>query len=102
MALPAHDGDEPLLRRFFSDNFPESWVLSAVTADEVIERYRRRAPNDAAAVANALLRFSNRHPGDEALVKALVFDFGCLYDPIEDWGSARAWLRHVARLLRGC
>jgi CdiI immunity protein len=94
--------DRARLQKFFGGLFHSDWKTVADDPDELVRLHTlvEWSPVLRERLAAAIERFAAAHQGDAELERALQDDLGCHFAPRDAGTTARAWLLHVAALLR--
>jgi hypothetical protein len=94
--------EQDALRQFFGAYFHEDWPMDAGGPDEVVASFLRegRSAEELSRLAQMIDAYAAMASDDAALERALFTDLWCYYIPSADGVGARAWLRHVANLIR--
>jgi hypothetical protein len=93
--------DAALLIQFFSNYFHQDWTLEARHPDDMVRFFMRdRCSRDQMLNLAGILDSYAVSNTDEAIEVALFDKFGCHYMPSGDGIPAKAWLQHIAHLLR--
>lgn len=90
------------LLQFFSAYFHQDWNLEAAHPDEVVHAFMKAAisRNNLINLASNIEIYADSKPDDDAAEIGLFNELGCYYLPSADGIGAKAWLYHVASLLR--
>ena len=91
-----------LISGFLAAYFHEDWPEEAKDPNRVVQNYidDGRKPEQLLLVADAIEEYATQFDLDGDLERALFRELGCYYVPSSDGTTARAWLAHVAKLLR--
>jgi hypothetical protein len=94
--------DRARLQKFFGGLFHADWRTVSDDPDEMVTMHRLvdRSPAQLEKLAAAIERFAAAQRDDAEIERALQQDLGCHFLPRDAGTTARAWLLHVAALLR--
>lgn len=90
------------LKQFFGAYFHQDWTLEATDPDDVVRQFINDgySENELIKLANEIETYAVAKGDDTVIEKNLLTELGCYYLPSADGLGARAWLYHVANLLR--
>jgi hypothetical protein len=94
--------DRARLQKFFGGLFHAGWRAVADDPDEMVHMHTLvdRSPVQLERLAAAIERFAAAHRDDAELERELQQDLGCHFAPRDAGTTVRAWLQHVAAMLR--
>jgi len=94
--------DRARLQKFFGGLFHAGWQEVSDDPDELLALHTLVdwSPVQRERLAAAIERFAAAHADDAELGHALQMDLGCHFLPRDAGTTARAWLLHVAGMLR--
>ncbi|MFC7519101.1 contact-dependent growth inhibition system immunity protein [Herbaspirillum sp. GCM10030257] len=90
------------LRQFFGAYFHQDWTLDAMDPDDIVRLFINDGfcVNELMNLANHIEMYAAAMTDDTVTEENLLIELGCYYLPSADCLGARAWLYHVANLLR--
>ena len=98
--IPNHKLNE--LHQFFGAYFHQDWTLEAVSPDEIVHIFLNDGfcRNELLNLAADVETYADSKPNDAVTEEGLLNELGCYYLPSVNGIGAKAWLYHVAKLLR--
>ncbi|WP_194727473.1 contact-dependent growth inhibition system immunity protein [Noviherbaspirillum malthae] len=97
-------GNEKLneLKQFFGAYFHQDWNLDASAPDDVVRLFISDgySNDELINLAKDIEKYAATKTDDAATEEGLLKELGCYYMPSADNVGAKAWLNHVATLLR--
>lgn len=92
--------DYPELQQFLAGYFNQDWMEDHKSASDVIDFFISDVSADTLfKVHSELHKLITSQKTEQALQDYLFADIGCYYYYLNEWESARTWLRHVASAL---
>lgn len=90
------------MKQFFGAYFHQDWNLDVSNPDEVIRLFidDGHSTSELINLAEDIEKYAANKIDDAAAEEGLLKELGCYYIPNADGIGARAWLNHVAKLLR--
>jgi hypothetical protein len=90
------------LKQFFGAYFHQDWNLDASDPDDVVRLFISDgySMSELINLAEDIEKYAANKIDDAAAEEGLLRELGCYYIPNADGIGARAWLNHVAKLLR--
>lgn len=90
------------LHQFFGAYFHQDWTLEADSPDEVVRIFINDGfcRSELMNLATDVETYADSKLNDAAAEEGLMSELGCYYLPSADNTGAKAWLCHVATLLR--
>jgi hypothetical protein len=90
------------LKQFFGAYFHQDWTLDASDPNDIVRLFMSDGctTNELAHLANDMEHYAATKIDDATTEEGLFSELGCYYLPSADGVGAKAWLYHVAKLLR--
>lgn len=90
------------LRQFFGAYFHQDWTVEVSDPDEVVHLFMNDgfSHTELLNMATNVETYAGSKADDAAVEEGIFNELGCYYLPSADGIGAKAWLYHIAKLLR--